>query len=41
MLLQHKGKTMDQDPKDWQIILMAIIAAPILYVLLWVAMALF
>ena len=32
---------MDQDPKDWQIILMAIIAAPCIYVLLWVFMALF
>jgi hypothetical protein len=32
---------MDWEPKEWQIILMAIIAAPILYVFLWVAMALF
>jgi hypothetical protein len=32
---------MDWEPNDWQIILMAIIAAPCIYVLLWVAMAIF
>jgi hypothetical protein len=32
---------MDWEPNEWQIILMTIIAAPCIYVLLWVFMALF
>ena len=36
---QRKGMAMDREPSDWQIVLMAIVAAAILYPLLWVAMA--
>ena len=32
---------MDWEPNEWQAILIAIIAAPCIFVLLWVAMALF
>jgi hypothetical protein len=32
---------MDKEPSDLQILLMALIAAPVLYVLLFVAMAIF
>jgi hypothetical protein len=30
-----------KEPSDWQLILITLIAAPILYGLLWVAMAIF
>ena len=32
---------MNREPTDWEVLLMALMAAPILYGLLWLAMALF
>jgi len=32
---------MNREPTDWEVVLMALVAAPVIYVLLWVAMALF
>lgn len=32
---------MNREPTDWEVLLMALVAAPILYALLWLAMALF
>lgn len=38
---QRKGAIMDKEPSDLQVMLMAIPAALVIYVLLWVTMALF
>jgi len=32
---------MNREPTDWEVLLMALVAAPAIYVLLWLAMALF
>lgn len=37
----HKGNDMNREPTDWEVFLMALVAAPVIYVLLWLAMALF
>ena len=36
-----KGTAMNREPTDLEILGMALIAAPVIYVLLWLAMALF
>ena len=38
---QHKGNAMKKEPSDLQVFLMALVIAPILYVLLYIAMAIF
>jgi hypothetical protein len=38
---QRKGNEMEKEPTDFQVFLMALIFAPLLYVLLWLSMALF
>lgn len=37
----HKGKAMNREPTDWEIVGMALVIAPVLYILLWLAMAIF
>ena len=37
----HKGRAMNNEPSNLQLVLMALAAAGVLYVLLWLAMALF
>jgi hypothetical protein len=37
----HKGNAMNREPTDWEVVGMALIAAPTLYVLLWLGMAIF
>ena len=36
-----KGTAMNREPTDWEVVGMALIAAPVIYVLLWLAMAIF
>ena len=36
-----KRATMNREPTDWEVVGMALIAAPVIYVLLWLAMAIF
>lgn len=38
---QHKGDAMNREPTDWEVVVMALIVAPVIYVLLWLAMAMF
>ena len=37
----HKGKAMNREPTDLEIVGMALVIAPVLYILLWLAMAIF
>jgi hypothetical protein len=39
--LQRKGRAMNKEPSDFQVLLMALAAAAVLYPLLWLAMAIF
>ena len=32
---------MNREPTDWEIVVMVLVAAPVIYVLLWLAMAIF
>ena len=37
----RKGTAMNREPTDWEVVGMALVAAPVIYVLLWLAMAIF
>lgn len=37
----HKGRAMNNEPSNLQLVLMALATAGVLYALLWLAMALF
>jgi hypothetical protein len=32
---------MNREPTDWEVVLITLVAAPVIYVLIWLAMAIF